>query len=235
MATAAQRTYSTPFGEMTRAQLAKRIQYTLVAPDATREDIIRHLEQCVAYDVDAAMIGPCWVPLARDVLRGTGVKVATAVAFPMGNDSVWSKVAQVRDVLAMGADEIDFMPNIGFLLGGMEDAYRDEMTQIVRAAEGHVVKAMLEFGLLPSTETKRAAARLAEEAGVHWVKQSSGWGKGGIPATAEDVRLLRETVTRTRVKASGQVNSVARALEMFNAGAELLGTSSAHRILDDKA
>jgi deoxyribose-phosphate aldolase len=235
MTTAAERTYSTPFGEMTRAQLAKRIQYTLVAPDATRDDIVRHLERCAAYDVDAAMIGPCWVPLAREVLRGTGVKVATAVAFPMGNDGVWSKVAQVRDVLAMGADEIDFMPNIGFLLSGMEDAYRDEVAQIVRAADGHAVKAMLEFGLLPTADLKRVACRLADEAGVHWVKQSSGWGKGGIPATSEDVQLLRATVVRARVKASGQVNSVARALEMFNAGAELLGTSSAHRILDDEA
>jgi deoxyribose-phosphate aldolase len=153
----------------------------------------------------------------------------------MGNDSVWSKVAQVRDVLAMGADEIDFMPNIGFLLSGMEDAYRDEVAEVVRAADGHVVKAMLEFGLLPTADLKRAACRLADEAGVHWVKQSSGWGKGGIPATSEDVRLLRATVTRARVKASGQVNSVARALEMFNAGAELLGTSSAHRILDEEA
>ena len=179
-----------------------------------------------------AMIGPCWVPLAREILRGTGVKVATAVAFPMGNDSVWSKVAQVRDVLAQGADEVDFMPNIGFLLSGMHDEFRDEISYIVRAADGHVVKAMLEFGLLPTVELKRLAAQLADEAGVHWVKQSSGWGKGGIPASAADVQLLRETVKRARVKASGQVNTEARALEMFNAGAELLGTSGAQGILE---
>jgi deoxyribose-phosphate aldolase len=233
MTTAAERTYATPFGEITRAQLAKRIQYTLVAPDATRDDVVRHLERCASCGVDAAMIGPCWVGLAREVLRGSGVKVATAVAFPMGNESVWSKVAQVRDVLAMGADEVDFMPNIGFLLSGMEEAFRDELAQIVRGAEGHVVKAMLEFGLLPNLELKRRAARLADEAGVQWVKQSSGWGKGGIPATVEDVRLLRETVTRARVKASGQINSLVRALEMLNAGAELLGTSSGKRILDE--
>jgi deoxyribose-phosphate aldolase len=235
MTTTVERTYATPFGVITLAQLAKRIQYTLVAPDATRVEITRHLERCVGYGVDAAMIGPCWVPLARDVLRGTGVKVATAVAFPMGIDSVWSKAAQVRDVLAMGADEIDFMPNIGFLLSGMHDDYRDEMSRIVLAAEGHVVKAMLEFGLLPTLELKRMAAQLADEAGVHWVKQSSGWGKGGIPATAADVRLLRETVKKAGVKASGRINSEARALEMFDAGAELLGTSAAHLILEPQA
>lgn len=226
-----ERTYATPFGELTRAQMAKRIQYTLVAPDATRADILRHLERCVAYGVDAAMIAPCWVPLARETLRGTGVKVATAISFPMGNDSVWSKVMQIREALALGADEIDFQPNMGFLLGGMEDACRDEMAQIVRAADGHTVKAMLEFGLLSTLEQKRLAGQLADEAGVHWVKQSSGWGKGGIPATIEDVRLLRETVRRARVKASGRVNSPERAIEMFEAGAEMIGTSTAHDIL----
>jgi deoxyribose-phosphate aldolase len=234
MTTSAERTYASPFGQLTRAQLAKRIQYTLVAPDATRDAIVQHLERCAAYGVDAAMVGPCWVPLAREVLGGTGVKVATAIAFPMGNESVWSKVMQIRDVLALGADEIDFMPNIGFLLSDMVDACRDEMVQIVRAADGHVVKAMLEFGLLKTVEQKRLAARLADEAGVHWVKQSSGWGKGGIAATTEDVRLLRETVTRARVKASGQVNSPERAQEMFEAGAELLGTSTAHLIFGDQ-
>ncbi len=233
MTTQAERTYATPFGELTRAQLARRVQYTLVAPDATRDDIVRHLERCAAYGVDAAMIAPCWVPLGKEVLRGTGVKVATAISFPMGNDSVWSKVMQIREALALGADEIDFQPNIGFLLSGMEDACRDEMAQIVRAADGHVVKAMLEFGLLHSPEQKRLAGRLADEVGVQWVKQSSGWGKGGIPATAEDVRLLRETVRHARVKASGRVNSPERAIEMFEAGAELIGTSTAHDILGE--
>jgi deoxyribose-phosphate aldolase len=231
MTAEAERTYATPFGALSRAELARRIQYTLVAPDATRDDIVLHLERCVAYGVDAAMIAPCWVPLAREMLRGTGVKVATAISFPMGNDSVWSKVMQVREALALGADELDFQPNMGLLLGGMEGEFRDEIAQVVRAADGHAVKAMLEFGLLRTVDQKRLAARLADEAGVAWVKQSSGWGKGGIPATAEDVRLLRETVRRARVKASGRVNSPERAIEMFEAGAELIGTSTAHSIL----
>lgn len=97
-----------------------------------------------------------------------------------------------------------------------------------------LTRATLRLDLLPTADLKRAAGRLAEEGGVTWVKQSNGWGKGRIATTAEAVKLLRDTVTCTRVEASGQLNSLEKALIRFEAGAELLGTSSAHRILDDE-
>ena len=220
---------------MSDAQLASHIQYTNIRPDATRNDIISHLETSARYKFNAAMVQMCWVPLAREVLQGTGVHVATCIGLPMGGESLHAKIGLIRECVALGADDIDYEPNMGFYLSGMYDEFREEAAAIVRAAGGHEVKAMLEFGFLKTTDERRHAARLIEEGGVHWIKQSSGWGAGGIPATAEDIRLLRETVSeRCRVKASGKVNSFQRAVEVFDAGAEMIGTSSAPLIMQTR-
>jgi deoxyribose-phosphate aldolase len=217
---------------MSNEELASHIQYTDIRPQLTRSDVIAHLETCARYKFNAAMIQMCWVPLAREVLRGAGVNVATCIGLPMGGESLHAKIGLIRECVALGADEIDYEPNMGFYLSGMYDEFREEAAAIVRAAEGHPVKAMLEFGFLKTEAERRHAARLIDEGGVPWIKQSSGWGAGGIPATAEDIRLLRETVSeRCKVKASGKVNTFARAVEVFDAGAELIGTSSAPLIL----
>jgi deoxyribose-phosphate aldolase len=218
---------------MSNEELASFIQFTLVKPEATKQDIIAHLETCARYKFDAAMIQMCWVPLARDFLRGSGVKVATCIGLPMGGESLHAKVALIRECLALGADEVDYEPNMGFFLSGMYDEFREEAAELVKAAMGKPIKAMLEFGFLKSKEERRHAARLLDEGRVSWIKQSSGWGAGGIPATPEDVRLLRETVSeRCKVKASGKVNSYEKALALFDAGAEMIGTSSAPHIID---
>lgn len=218
-----------------RGQVAKAIQYTNVNPELTRDGVLAHLEQCVQYGFDAAMIGPCWVPLAKQVLAGTGVRVATTLNFPMANDTLAMKLAALRELAAAGADEFDFPPNPGYLLGGMEAEYRQELNEVVAAAhaEGVVVKAMLEFGFLPTDELKVAATRAAYEAGIDWVKQSSGWGKGGCQATVHDVELLAANIQPPcRVKVSGKVNTREKMEALFAAGAELVGTSSGPAIVD---
>ena len=217
-----------------RAQVAKAIQYTNVNPDLTRDGLLAHLQTCVDYGFDAAMIGPVWVPVAKDVLVGTGVRVASTLNFPMANDTLGMKLAALKELAKAGADEFDFPPNPGLLIGGDEDEYGHEIREIVKAAhdEGMKVKVMLEFGFLNEAQKLRATI-ISDEAGVDWVKQSSGWGKGGCAATVDDVRLLADNITApTRVKVSGKVNTLEIMQAMFEAGAELVGTSSGPAIVD---
>ena len=217
-----------------RHQVAGAIQYTDVNPDLTREGVLAHLQTCVEYGFNAAMIGPCWASLAADVLRGTGVRVATTLNFPQANDTVAMKVAALRELARTGAQEFDFPPNPGYLIGGMEAEYAAELREIVNVAhgEGLVVKAMLEFGFL-SEDQKARAAQLASEAGIDWVKQSSGWGRGGIAATVADVAVLKANISPPcRVKVSGKVNTLEKMQALFEAGAELAGTSSGPAIVD---
>jgi deoxyribose-phosphate aldolase len=220
-----------------RAQVAGAIQYTNVSPDLTREGVVAHLETCARYGFHAAMIGPCWVPLAVDVLSGTGVRIASTLNFPQANDTLAMKLAALCELARAGAQEFDFPPNPGYLVGGMEAEYAQELREIadLAHAEGLVAKAMLEFGFLDQDQKARAA-RLACEAGIDWVKQSSGWGKGGIAATVEDVALLRANITPPcRVKVSGKVNTAEKMRALFEAGAELVGTSSGPAIVDGVA
>lgn len=175
------------------------------------------------------MIAPCWVYLAKDVLKGSGVRVATTVNFPQANDTTAMKVAIVRELAKEGADEFDFPPNPGFLLGGLDELYFNELKEVTHIAHdlGMKVKAMLEFGFITEEAMKIKATRYAYEAGIDWVKQSSGWGKGGCAATVEDVQLLKANIQAPcRVKVSGKVNTLEKMKEMFLAGAELVGTSS---------
>ncbi len=220
-----------------RRQVAGAIQFTNVNPDLTRAGALAHLETCVEYGFNAAMVGPCWASLAAEVLRGTGVRVATTLNFPQGNDTLTMKIAALRELARTGADEFDFPPNPGLLIGGMEADYAAELHEIAEVAhgEGLVAKAMLEFGFLDEGQKARAA-QLACEAGIDWVKQSSGWGRGGIAATVQDVAILKANISPPcRVKVSGKVNTLEKMRALFEAGAELVGTSSGAAIVDGTA
>lgn len=217
-----------------KKQVAKAIQYTNVNPNLTREGMLKHLEICVKYDFDAAMVAPCYVSLAKDFLQGTGIHVATTLNFPQANDTLQMKLAALKELIKIGPDQFDFPPNPGLLIGGLEKEYYEEMRQIVEIshASGVVVKAMLEFGFL-NQEQKIKATQLAYEAGIDWVKQSSGWGVGGCAATVEDVKILKENIQEPcRVKVSGKVNTLEKMKAMFEAGAELVGTSSGPEICE---
>ena len=217
-----------------KKQVAKAIQYTNVNPNLTREGLLKHLDVCMKYDFQAAMIAPCYISLAKDVLKGTGIQVASTLNFPQANDTLNMKLAALKEMIKTGVDQFDFPPNPGLLIGGEEKAYFEEMKQIVEVAHasGVIVKSMLEFGFL-NEEQKKKAAQLACEAGIDWVKQSSGWGVGGCAATVEDVKILKENISLPcRVKVSGKVNSLEKMKMMFEAGAELVGTSSGPEIIE---
>jgi len=219
----------------TREQIAQHIQFTNVNPELTLEGLQAHLSLCRKYGFQAAMISPCWVRLAKRELAGSGIRVATTVNFPQATDTAEMKVAVVRLLAKEGADEFDFPPNPAFLLSGMEEEYFNEIQKVCKAAheEGLVAKAMLEFGYLTDDDMRAKATRLAATAGVDWVKNSSGWGKGGSAATVEHMALLKANSSGAcRVKASGKVNSFKKMDELFMAGAELAGTSSAPSILE---
>jgi deoxyribose-phosphate aldolase len=218
-----------------KKEVARLLQFTNVLPTMTHSDLIRHLDLCKQYGFNAAMIPPCYVKIAKEYLLGTGIKVASIINFPTGNDSLGMKLAALSELIRDGVDEFDFPPNPGYLLGGHEDLYLDEMVQIVKLAHLHgvKVKVMLEFGFL-SEPLRIKAVELASQAGVDWIKNSSGWGAGGTPASVDDVLLIKKHMHGiSKIKVSGKVNTLSKLKELVEAGAELAGTSSAVLIMQD--
>ncbi len=208
---------------------AARIQSTIISNTLTRARWEQHVSECVKYHFQAAMIPPAWVHLTAQALRGTGIKVASFVDFPYGTMTSAGKAYETEQLVEAGADEIDLMPNVGFLLSGMEEEYASDIRGVVKAA-GHVpIKIMLELPLLSENQKERAV-KISIDAGVSYLKNASG-GAVGV-ATPDQIAFLRRLAPpHVRVKASGGIKSAQQVRDLVQAGADLVGTSSGARIM----
>lgn len=213
--------------------LAPYIDHTLLKPDARDEDIIKLCKEAIEYGFAAVCINSAFVPLAASILKGTPVKVATVVGFPLGSMSTEAKAFETRDAVAKGADEIDMVIAIGKLKSGDYHYVYNDIHTVVKAAQGRVVKVIIEAAML-TEEEKIAACILAKAAGAHYVKTSTGFGPGG--ATAEDVALMRAVVgPKMGVKAAGGIRDCKKAVEMLQAGATRIGASASVAIVNPES
>ncbi|WP_245838782.1 deoxyribose-phosphate aldolase [Marininema halotolerans] len=217
---------------MNGQELASMIDHTLLKPEATSDQIDRLCDEAGEHHFASVCVNPSWVARAAEKLKGTGVKVCTVVGFPLGATTSETKAFETKEAIKNGAREIDMVMNIGALKSGDLDLVREDITTVVKAADGVLVKVILEIGLLNADEI-RVASEKAKAAGAHFVKTSTGFGYGG--ATEEAVRLMRKTVGEEMgVKASGGVRDLAGAEKMVQAGANRIGASSSVAIVSGK-
>lgn len=214
---------------MNDAELAARIDHTLLKPDAVREEVHRLCVEAVHHGFAGVCVAGSWVPTAVRELGEQGPKVIAVAGFPLGSASTDAKAYETELLVGAGAHEVDTVIHLGYAKAGQWGAVRDDLEAIVDAAAGRPVKAILEIGLLTEDEIVHAA-EAAVLAGAAFVKTSTGFGHGG--ATVEVVRLLRETVgDRAQVKASGGIRTREQALAMLEAGADRLGASASVAIV----
>ncbi|MED4934658.1 deoxyribose-phosphate aldolase [Heyndrickxia coagulans] len=213
------------------ANLAAYIDHTLLKPEATEKDILKLTAEAAQYHFASVCINPYWVKLAARELAGTGVKVCTVIGFPLGATTAETKAFETKKAIGDGADEIDMVINIGALKSGNTEAVEADIRAVVEAAQGKLVKVIIETCLL-TNEEKELACRLSVKAGAHFVKTSTGFSTGG--ATVEDVKLMRQTVgDKAGVKASGGIHTKAEAEAMIEAGATRIGASSGVKIVSE--
>lgn len=216
--------------EITKEQLAGMIDHTNLKAYAVEDDFKKLCKEAAENHFAMVAINSSPVRLCKKLLQGTKVHVGAAISFPLGQTSIETKVAETENAIADGADEIDYVLNIGELKMGHDNYIQKEMEEIVSVCRKHHVisKVIFENCYLTKEEIRRAA-KIAKKVKPDFIKTSTGFGTGG--ATVEDVRLMKETVgDDVKVKAAGGIRDWETCKEMIDAGAERIGTSSGIKI-----
>ncbi|MCL5031499.1 MAG: deoxyribose-phosphate aldolase [Bacteroidetes bacterium] len=218
-------------GEALDKGLARKIDHTILKPEATPEEVAALCEEAKKYDFASVCVNSCHVALCSELLKGTDVKVCTVIGFPLGATTTETKRFEAEQAIKNGAQEIDMVINIGLLKSGNYDYVFNDVNQVVLAAKrsGAVCKVILETALL-TDEEKVKACIICKNAGADFVKTSTGFSKGG--ATAGDVALMKYVVgSSVGVKASGGIRSREDADTMIASGADRIGASASVKIL----
>jgi len=216
-----------------KSDFGRYIDHTLLRPIGTANDIRRLCTEAIEYGMAAVCIFPSYVPMARDLLRNSRVKIATVIAFPFGVTFTEIKEAEMRACAARGADEMDFVINIAALKSGDDKSVEEEMHYLTGKARtlGVVTKFIIETAYLTEDEKVRAC-KIGNRVRPDFMKTSTGYGPTG--ATVEDVRLMRSNLLpEIQIKAAGGIRSHAEAIQMLQAGAARLGTSSGIKIIEE--
>lgn len=210
--------------------IAKYIDHTILAADATTEKVVKVCNEAKEYKFASVCVNSVHVPLCAQLLANTGVNVCTVVGFPLGAMSTAAKAYEAHQAVLDGATEVDMVINVGALKDKNYDFVREDINRVKESCQGKLLKVIIETCLL-TDEEKEIACKLSMEAQADYVKTSTGFSKGG--ATAEDVALMRRVVgERLGVKASGGIRDFETAMKMIKAGASRLGCSAGIAIVN---
>ncbi len=216
-----------------KSDFGRYIDHTLLRPIGTTTDIRRLCTEALEYGMAAVCIFPSYIPLAREILQGSRVKIATVIAFPFGVTFTEIKEAEMKASAARGADEMDFVINIAALKSGDDKAIENEMVYLIARSRtlGVQTKFIIETAYL-TDEEKIRACKIANRVRPDFMKTSTGYAPTG--ATIEDVRLMRTNLQpEIQIKAAGGIKSFSEAQQMLKAGASRLGTSSGVKIIEE--
>lgn len=207
--------------EYPNIDIAPLIDHALLSPTATPEQVEKCCQEADRFRFATVCVYPVYVKQAAELLHGKNPKVSTVIGFPTGATTSAAKLYEAQEAVENGATELDVMIHLGALkVGKTEEIYR-EIAQICEQT-GQTVKAILETNLLTDTE-KRLVAEICMDAGVKFIKTSTGWHGG---ATVSDVLFLKKvTQGQIGIKASGGIRTIQQAFELVMAGATRLGTS----------
>ena len=201
--------------------IATYVDHTLLKPSAIPEEVKRLCQEAWQYNFPSVCIYPASVRQAKELLHDKQPKICTVIGFPTGATTSGVKLYEAQSAVENGATELDVVINLGWVKSGESDKIYREIAEIC-SETGQTIKAILETTVL-THEEKRLAAEICLDAGVAYLKTSTGWFGG---ATVEDIKLLAEiTKGQIGIKASGGIRTYEQAIALIHAGATRLGTS----------
>jgi deoxyribose-phosphate aldolase len=216
---------------MEKMSLNKYIDHTVLKPTCLVSDIEKLCAEAIQYDFAAVCVPPNFVKLAKQLVSGSDVKVATVIGFPFGYSATEAKIAEIILAMVDGADELDVVANISAIKNGDWSAIADEINHImpIIRSKGKVVKIIIESGVLTDDEIIKCCD-IYGIAGIDFLKTSTGYAEKG--ASVEAVQLFRKYLPDTvNIKASGGIRDYATAKQMIDAGATRIGCSAGVAII----
>ena len=213
---------------MNAKQIAHYIDHTALTAEKTDADILKLCDEAIEHQFFSVCINSCHIPLAKQKLAGSNVKICTGVGFPLVANLSSVKAFEAQEAIAAGANEIDMVINVGWIKSNKWSAVKEDIQAVLNACNGTPLKVILETCLLTKEEIVQAC-EICKALKVAFVKTSTGFSKGG--ATVEDVALMKHTVGDIGVKASGGIRDTQTALAMIKAGATRIGASAGIAII----
>ena len=216
-----------------KKNLNKYIEHTLLKPDAIEQDIKKLIDEAIQHEFLGICINPLHIEFAKKHLENSQVKIVTVIGFPLGANLTEIKEFEAQRAIQHGADEIDMVINIGAIKDKLYFKAEEDIKAVVEMAENIPVKVILETDLLTREEIIESC-KICINAGAKFVKTSTGFVKGGIGATVENIKLMSEIVSPAglEIKASGGIKDKKSALNLIEAGASRIGTSSGIKIIE---
>ncbi|MFH1184858.1 MAG: deoxyribose-phosphate aldolase [Chloroflexota bacterium] len=205
-------------------EIAAMIDLSCVRTTSSKGEIEEMVDAARRYGFGHVSVLQCFIPYTRHLLQAApGVALVGNVSFPSGSDSTALKVAQAKEILAAGCDEIDMVMNIGKLRSGEPAEVETDARAVIEAVRPTPVKVIIELMVLTKEEI-RQACDICVRSGAAFVKTGTGWADRGT--TLEDVRLVKSLVgDRIKIKASGGIRSLDTLVGMYEAGASRFGVN----------
>lgn len=210
------------------------IDHTILKPNIVESDVIRVCEEAKKYNFKSVCVNSCFCKMVADYLKNSNIKTCVVIGFPLGANITEVKVYEAKKSIEYGADEIDMVINIGALIDGKFDIVYNDIKSVYDAIKNKsdklILKVIIETCLLNKDQILKIC-QICNEIGVDFVKTSTGFSKEG--AKVEDIKLMRKVLDdKIRIKASGGIRTYKKAVDMINAGADRLGTSSSIDIVE---
>jgi deoxyribose-phosphate aldolase len=220
---------------MNEKEFAYSIDHTLLDATATKEQIEQLCQEAKTYGFHTVCVNGRWLSLVAEQLSGSKVAVGGVVSLPLGADTTKIKVAQAKEAIFAGADEVDMVADLAAIITGDAKYLADQLARVLKVCRSMrpavVLKVIIESAAL-NDEQKIFACRVAQEVGVDFIKTSTGLHPAG-GAKVEDIKLMKETAPACKIKAAGGIKTAKQAIEMLAAGAKRIGTSSGMQIIEE--
>lgn len=218
--------------DITPQQLAKYFDHTQLKAYAAYKDFEVLCEESRRYGFAMVAINPAPVTLCKELLKGTDVHVGAAIGFPLGQTTIEDKVAETKNAIANGVDEIDYVINITQLKEKNYSYIEKEMAGVVEACGSNIISKVIFENCYLTDQEKEELCRIACNVGPDFIKTSTGFGTGG--ATFEDVALMKRMAgDKVKIKAAGGIRDLETALKMIDLGVSRIGSTASVRIVDE--